>query len=42
MIFFSHSGENLEVLGNYVCPTALFHHHFLKVQQAAYRKPKQY
>ena len=38
MIFFSHGGEKVEMLGNYVCSTALFHHHFLKVQQAAYLK----
>ena len=36
--FFSHGGEKVEMLGNYVCSTALFHHHFLKVQQAAYLK----
>ena len=36
--FFSQGGEKVEVLGNYVCSTALFHHHFLKVQQAAYLK----
>ena len=36
--FFSYGGEKVEVLGNYVCSTALFHHHFLKVQQAAYLK----
>ena len=28
----------MEVLGNYVCSIALLHHHFLKVQQAAYLK----
>ena len=38
MGFFSHSGEKVEVLGNYVCSTALFHHHFLKVQQTVYLK----
>ena len=38
MIFFSHVREKVEVLANYVCCTALFHHHFLKVQQAAYLK----
>ena len=37
MIFFSHV-DGVEVLGNYVCSTALFHHHFLKVQQATYLK----
>ena len=36
--FFSHGGEKAEMFGNYVCSTALFHHHFLKVQQAAYLK----
>ena len=36
--FFSYGGEKVEVLGNYVCSTALFHHHFLNVQQAAYLK----
>ena len=36
--FFSHGGEKVEMFGNYVCSTALFHHHFLKVQQAAYLK----
>ena len=36
--FFSHGGEKVEMFGNYVCSTSLFHHHFLKVQQAAYLK----
>ena len=36
--FFSHGGEKVEMFGNYVCSTALFHYHFLKVQQAAYLK----
>ena len=39
--FFSYGGkkwEKVEVLGNYVCSTALFHHYFLNVQQAAYLK----
>ena len=39
--FFSHGGEKV-VLDNYVCSTVLFHHHFIKVQQAAYRNPRQY
>ena len=38
MFFFSHGEEKVEVLGNYVCSTVLFCHHFLKVQQAAYLK----
>ena len=38
MIFFSHGGGKVEMLVNYVCSTALFHHHFLKVQQAVYQK----
>ena len=38
MIVFSHVREKVEVLANYVCCTALFHHHFLKVLQAAYLK----
>ena len=36
--FFSHGGEKVEMLSNYVCSTALFYHHFLKVQQAVYLK----
>ena len=36
--FFPHGGEKVEMLGNYICSTALFHHHFLKVQQLAYLK----
>ena len=30
------------MLGNYVYSTALFHHHFIKVRQAAYKNPRQY